>query len=107
MTEAGALRPKQMRQKRALLMVLVGTGALVLIAAVVAYLDTPSTQLQSVNGEVTSVMRGRSDYIYCQVRLDNGVVINEPCANFPVGTKVIVDRLQTRMTHRIMYAVHL
>jgi hypothetical protein len=101
-----AISGKQVRQRRALRTALAGIVLVGLAFILFDYFDVPSEQLKPMVGQVTSSMRERGGFIYCQVRLANGVFIKEPCAAFPVGTRVTVERQRRRLSGRVIYDVH-
>jgi len=99
---AVAAQPKVQRTRKALLLALVGTVAVGLAAATFLHFDTPVSEL-TLGGTVTNTWRERGGFVYCQVRLSDGVVINEQCDSLPVGAQVTVDRYRHALSRRTTY----
>ena len=100
---ADAVPTKQARPQRALLSGLVGVVVIGLGLAAFFHFDQLSKAEGTLGGTVTNTWRERGGFVYCQVRLSDGVVINEQCDNLPVGAQVTVDRFRRQLSGRAVY----
>jgi hypothetical protein len=101
---AGAVVSKGVRTQRALLIAVGGVIAIGLAMTAFAYLDQPVGQQTVLGGTVTNTWRERGGYVYCQVRLSDGIVINEQCDGLPVGTQVTVEKRHRQLSGRAVYS---
>lgn len=100
----GAVVGKEARTRRTLLIALGGIIVIGLAMTAFVYFDQPGAQETILGGTVTNTWRERGGYVYCQVRLSDGTVINEQCDGFPVGAQVTVERLRRQLSGRAMYS---
>jgi len=100
---APAVPSTKARQHRALLKALLGIVIVGTAAASFRYLDVAAGP-ETMGGTVTNTWRERGGYVYCQVRLSDGVAINDMCDSLPIGTQVLVDRYQKRLSRRYVYS---
>ena len=102
MTAVAAQR-KSLRTRKALRFALVGTISIGFAIAMFLHFDAPTIVESTVGGTVTNTWRERGGFVYCQVLLSNGVVINEQCDRLPVGAQVTVERYRHALSRRITY----
>lgn len=96
---------EQLNRKRALLGGLVGIIAIGGAFSAFVYYDQPQEPRLRVVGTVTNTWRERGGFVYCQIRLADGVVLNEQCDSYPIGTTVAVSKARRAISGRAAYSV--
>jgi hypothetical protein len=92
-------------RRTALLAALGGVIAIGLAVTAFEYYDQPSTSGETVAGTVTNTWRERGGFVYCQIRLADGVVLNDQCDNYPIGASVSVTKGRRALSGRVAYSV--